>query len=182
MTTENTNIPATPLPAPRMVLHVGPGLAKCRSSADPALERSLHHSETHSELSQLFRDTMEQTGVQTAPWAPGSQLLIAPEVLCTEAQATIDVLRTYAAVRAKPGAVLGVMTFSYGLIQTLLNALVTADVHLELVVCLHYEDRAPTVHRMDKEGFLEDWPYGILDANVDEDTLLELGFDVPHKR
>lgn len=179
---ETTNTPATLLPAPRMMLHVGPGLAKCRSASDPVLLRSLHHTETQSALSQLFRETMEQSGLQAAPWAPGSQLLIAPEVLCTEAQATLDVLRAYAAVRAKPDAVLGVMTFSYGLIQTLLNALVTADVHLELAVCLHYEDRAPTVHRMDKEGFLEDWPYGVLDANVDEDTLLELGFDVPHKR
>jgi hypothetical protein len=133
-------------------------------------------------LSELFREGLAKTNLSMLACAPGSQLLIAPETLRTEAHATREVLRAFAKTRNMPEAVLGVVSFSHGLITTLVNAMVAINQHQELVVIVHYDDeREPTAHRMDVEGFLEDWPYGVLDASVDDDTLLEMGFDVPHR-
>lgn len=179
-TAGNTSISARP--APRLVLHVGPGLGNCQGQADAALEPGQYRRETTSMLSDLFRQGMAKTGLDTTAYAPGSQLLIAPEAYRTERQATLEVLREFSKVRGKDGAVLGVVSFSHGLVTTLVNAMVDINLHHELAVVVHYGDeREATAHRMDAEGFLEDWPYGVLDALVDEDTLLELGFDVPHK-
>jgi len=169
-------------PAPRLVLHVGPGLSKCYGQADATHEPGQYRRETTSMLSDLVRDSMVKTGLDHLATTPGSKLLVAPETLRTEAQACIDVMREFAKVRSKEEAALVVVTFSHGLINALIGAIVDTTLYQELVVVAHYGDeKEPTAHRLDEDYCLEDWSYGLLDATVDEDTLLELGFDVPHK-
>jgi hypothetical protein len=169
-------------PAPRLVLHVGPGLSKCHGQADAAHEPGQYRRETTSMLSNLVLESLAKTGLDYIDNAPGSKLLVAPETLRTEAQACVDVMREFAKVRSKEGAALVVVSFSHGLINMLISAMVDIRLPEELAIVVHYADeREPTVHRMDEDYCLENWPYGILGTSLDEDTLLELGFDVPHK-
>jgi len=160
---------------PRIVLHVGPGLERfCTPGDEVATRRALR---------ERVRDIAELAGVHETLYERASHLLIAPEVLRTEAAAAIEVLRQFHAVRQHgTSTVLAVVTFSQGLVMTLVNALVALNLHRELLICLHGDNEGLSVHGMDDEGFLEHWPYGVLDTNIDKSTLQGLGFDVPSKR
>lgn len=176
MTYETTTTPIeTPRPNARIVLHVGPGLERyCMPGDDVATRRALR---------ERVRDLAELASIHETLYEPHSELMVAPEVLRTEAAATIEVLRQFHAVRQNgTSTVLAVVTFSHGLVMTLVNALVDINLHRELLICLHGDNEGPSVHGMDEEGFLENWPYGVLEQTIDKGTLLGLGFEVRQER
>jgi hypothetical protein len=172
---ETTTAIETPRPNARIVLHVGPGLERyCVPGDEVATRRALR---------ERVRDLAELASIHETLYEPHSELMVAPEVLRTEAAATLEVLRQFHTVRQHGNStVLAVVTFSHGLVMTLVNALVDLNLHRELLICLHGDNEGPSVHGMDEEGFLENWPYGVLDTNIDKGTLLGLGLDVPPKR
>lgn len=158
---------------PRFVLHVGPGLAQYSKPGDYVGD----FVETLKTLRVMTKELAYVTSTQESMYQAGSIRLIAPEAMRNEAKAALDVMASFAEVRQTPRAVLVVVCLSEGIVSALLGALVDTNLHSELAVCLHSEAGNVSVHRMDIDGCLEDWPYGVLSSHVSSIALEELGFN-----
>jgi hypothetical protein len=78
--------------------------------------------------------------------------------------------------------VLSVVVFSSDVVSALLNAVYFLDVSANTRVVLHRNEKQTTgeqsytIHTLDEEACLVDWPYGVLYPSVDEHELASLGF------
>lgn len=157
---------------PRFVLHVGPGLdAYTQEGAFTG-----DFVDTLMALRGMTKDLAHLTSTAEVYYVKGSVTMVAPEAMRNECAAALDVLKAYALVRNKPTGVLTVVCMTEGMVSALVNAVVDVGLQAEMAVCLHHKDGAKTVHRLDEEGFLEDWPYGVLNSHVDSGDLHEMGF------
>lgn len=154
---------------PQLVLHVGEGLGK--HIPEDNISISLNR------MRELMESQAHLTGTEFAYASNSGYVLAAPELLRTESAAVRRVMLAFSQALASK-KVLTVMTFSHGVVGAVLNAVVEVGMHKHLAICLHHADGGITVHGMDDEGFLEDWPYGVLDAQIDTDELKELGFTI----
>lgn len=116
-------------------------------------------------VEQLDEELADGKGVMT---------LIAPEVMRNEIDTLKDVLRTLSRTR-KEGQVLSVLTFSENILGPLLNCVFDLDLHLQALVVLHMPE-GQSMHALDAEGFLLDWPYGVLLPRIEWQALPALGF------
>ena len=157
---------------PRFVFHVGPGL---ELYAKPAAFQG-DFVDTIMALRGMTKDLAHLTSTAEVYYVKGSVTMVAPEAMRNESAAALDVMTAFAQVRNQSAGVLTVVCMTEGMVSALVNAVVDVDLQDELAVCLHHKDGTQTVHRLDDEGFLEDWPYGVLNSHVDSGDLAELGF------
>lgn len=157
---------------PRFVLHVGPGL---EAHTQPGAFNG-DFVDTLKALRGMTKELAHMTSTSEVYFGKGSVTMVAPEAMRNESAAALDVMKAFAQVRSEPVGVLTVVCMTEGMVSALVNAVVDVDLQAEMAVCLHHKDGTKTVHRLDAEGFLEDWPYGVLNSHVDSGDLHELGF------
>lgn len=157
----------------QLIIHTGPGLHQIADFDGNCL--AVHHA--------IMRIQSHMTLVE-APLLKDKpvQRFIAPEMLTSSQKALEQVLELFAHCQKVDGKVLSVVLFSSDVVGALLNAVYFLDISANTCVVLHRDEKrtagepAHTIHTLDKEACLENWPYGVLDAWVDEHRLAGLGF------
>lgn len=101
-----------------------------------------------------------------------------PEAMCNESTAALNVMTKLRQTIAEEDMVLSVATFSYSMFSAVLEAVVEAELHSEFLICLHPSEDSPEVvlSWLDKSSMLENWSYGVLHAQIDEERLRMLKF------
>lgn len=154
----------------RLILHVGPGLeyyTRCTAQA-VAL----------TNLASMLRNSAKHLST-----AARSTELAIPELMTTSSRAALTVMERFRPLASEPGAVLSVASFCHDAINEVLNAVVEFELGNLLLVCLHSQADSPdfTKHQMDNDGFLLDWPYGILSPQLDENAMHALNYQALKK-
>jgi len=109
--------------------------------------------------------------------------LVAPETLRTSQDTLLDVLETLARTK-RERQVLSLTLFSGDLLGSLLGCVYDLDLAASVVVLLHARGEPAssyTVHQLDNEACLLDWPYGVLTAQCERPELAALGFPEVHQ-
>lgn len=164
MTTE------TQKPSPKFILHVGPGLSRHANFAEQGW------AGTMASLDKLVRDK-----AQSLAGTANTEVMLAPETLCDETRAAEKVMAAlWRTLQSQNDEVLSVLTYSSHLTSIVINAVIDVGQEHLFKVCLYREEPETdfTVHGIDTEGFLEDWPYGALHGSVEKHYLKKLGFTV----
>ena len=178
MSIETTAQEATPINTfaskPRLIVHVGKGLGRFHGLPEEEIRSQLENRAWKGNLAALGNsefDSLRQV------------MLIAPEHLRDERDAALEVLKTFSAKRQLSGTALAVVTLSQNVLSAIIDAVVQIDFHDELAVCVHSEkDGEISVHRLNDDGVLQDWPYGCLQALLDQDDLAPFDFAALRKR
>ena len=151
----------------RFILHVGTGLEAYSKGEAPLVAID----KLKTMMNGAFRD------ISTLP---RNKFMVGPEFLRNETEAAKNVMAAFLCAYKEKDTTLCVATFSSGLATALVNAMVDCNLHHELVVCLHADaaNEGYTSHRLSKEGYLQDWPFGVLTPSLERDELKEQFADV----
>lgn len=157
--------------SPTLILHVGEGLVQYLVPN--------HHLSTWEALSQM----MQQHLVGNTKAEQGLFFKsVLPEYIRTEKTAILAVMQQYREILDKPNGVLNVVTLNANVASGIINAMMDTGNQLELLVCLHDSDfeEGYKLSWLDHEGFLQEWPYGVLNAHVDVEDLRAMKFPIRH--
>lgn len=157
----------------RLCLHVGPGLSRFTGQVGSA-----EVTQVLAKVESVVRNATRSLPSGAALDHKESVLLVAPELLRDEAATALDVMRKFRKVRATPGTLLTVATFSQNVASAIIDAMCGIGYPDELIVCYHQDTNKglPSVHWLDDEGRLTNWRFGVLYAHLEEDDLRELDF------
>lgn len=159
---------------PTFIIHVGKGLGRFHELPENDVRRKL--------------ESLAWKGIRAALSDADYQhinpvMLVSPEAWRNEQDAVREVMKKFSAVRQLGGTALTVVTFSQNVLSGILDAVVQVKFHDEVAVCVHSEKEGDvTVHRMNDDGVLQDWPYGCLQALLSEDDLEPFDFAALRKR
>jgi hypothetical protein len=157
----------------QLIIHTGPGLHEIADFDGNCL--AVHHAIRRLEGHVIMVEDLLLRGKPV-------QRYIAPEMLTSPQKALEQVLELFAHCQKVEGKVLSVVVFSSDVVSALLNAVYFLDVSANTRVVLHRNEKQTTgeqsytIHTLDEEACLVDWPYGVLYPSVDEHELASLGF------
>lgn len=161
----------TELSEARIFMHCGAGLAYYTSKKFEGAEKSA--------LQGMLLDCI----VRYAPQTNQCVTSVLPEVMKVEKTAAKEVLAEFFAIRYDKEQAFGLVSLSYEVFTAVLTALIELGYGKELTVCLHQDALSPeyTLHRLTADGGerLGDWPYGSLNAWLDEEDYEHIGFAIP---
>ena len=142
----------------RIILHVGNGLDEYSKGEAPLVAID----KLKSMMTRVYADLSAHKHIR---------YLVNPESLRSEAHAFNCVLTAFSNACKEEATVLSVALYSSTVLSAVISALIDLDMGASLVVCLHHEPHSYgsqgtgryTLHGLDADGFLENWPYGVLD-------------------
>ena len=160
----------------QLVIHVGPGLQDVAGFSDTCDKFELAKTRVIEYIKPINNQLFD--GKRTSP-------LVAPETLRHAQDTLLVILKTLARTR-HDGFVLSLVLFSGDVLGTLLGCVYDIGMCANTVVILHARGELGatdgyTVHHLDEEGCLLDWPYGVLDAHCERAELAGLGFPEVHE-
>lgn len=159
----------TVTPARRIFLHVGPGLE--------------HHifGKSPTKAKQEVEAMMTQAA-QAHTGLADHRAHAFPEFMSTERKAALFLFSDFSSLANDATTTFCVATFNRAVLDACLQGFMALGCAHQVVVCLHRDETAAgfTEHPLDDQWMLaNDWPFGVLDVNLDADGLMEMGFKVP---